>query len=91
MKKEKPTTANNGEGRVKCPICDLLYESGRSECPKCGAANLLFESPTYVKFEVEMERALYRAMQRWRGEMSDAAFVIECVENEITRRNSKRV
>jgi rubredoxin len=54
---------NKQPALLTCRMCEHHYESERSKCPRCGVPNILFESKSFIKFEIEMERGLYRSIQ----------------------------
>ena len=75
-----------------CEVCNDQYEAGRSRCPGCGTLNKLFESASFVRVEIEMERALYNAIEEFRRTNvyngTAEQFIIEAVEQRISRRKS---
>lgn len=76
---------------TKCPVCSERYESGRSACPTCGTANVLWESPEYMRFEVELEKALYRTLQTWakRKRLKTDEALVEILEKFLTSRENR--
>lgn len=71
-----------------CRLCNIQYEAERSECPECGLKNISFVSSSFVKFEIEIERALYTAIQRWSKDLKINAFIVEAIEEKISRLNT---
>lgn len=84
MKKEKVYTPEK-----VCTVCNESYDAGRSSCPKCGTANALFESTSYIKFPIEMEKALYRAIETHakRAGQTPEEFMISALERRISELN----
>jgi len=76
----------------RCPVCNHGYDAGRSKCPKCGTPNSLFESETFIKFAIEIEKALFRAVEaqgRKRGEGVEG-FIIQAIEERVSRLNMQK-
>lgn len=79
--------------KVRCRVCEESYESGKSGCPLCGTPNILWESPEYVKFTVEIEKALYRPLQvqaAGQGRRLDQVFVAALEEYIMNHRKGKK-
>lgn len=76
----------------KCSVCSEKYETGRSKCPHCGAPNRLFESPTFVQFATEVDRAVFTALEevaRREGRTIEE-IVNEAIEAHLTGLSLKR-
>lgn len=71
-----------------CSVCRASYDAGRSECPECRTPNALFRSATYIKFAIEIEQPLFRAIQeavKKQRARTVQEFITQAIERELMK------
>lgn len=71
-----------------CTVCGHAFDPGMSACPECKTPNALFRSATYIKFPIEIEQALFRALQdavKKHQARSVQELIIQAIEQRLMR------